>query len=114
MDAALHIVSWVLIVLGSFFVVTGAVGILRMPDLYTRMHAASVIDTVGAGLLLLGLLLQAGSFLVAFKLVFVFVLLFFTSPVASHALAQASLHEDVEPILDEDRRGGEPQSGDAK
>lgn len=112
-EAGLDIASWVLIVAGGFFLITGAVGIVRMPDLYTRMHAASVIDTLGAGLLILGLLLQAGSFLVGFKLVFVFVLLFFTSPVASHALAQAALHEDVEPLLDDDRRLADPRSGDA-
>lgn len=102
------IASWILIVLGSFFIVTGATGMLRMPDLYTRMHAASVIDTLGAALLIAGLILQAGFTLVTAKLLFVLLLFFFTGPVAAHALAQAALHARVEPVLDEDRRNVEP------
>lgn len=95
--------SWVLIVSGSFFLVTGAVGLIRMPDVYTRMHAVSVMETLGATLLILGLMVQAGPTLVALKLLFVLALLFFFSPVASHALAQAALHAGIEPILAEDR-----------
>ncbi|MBU2583409.1 MAG: monovalent cation/H(+) antiporter subunit G [Alphaproteobacteria bacterium] len=106
--------SWVLIALGSFFLVAGALGMLRMPDVYTRMHAASVIDTLGATLLVFGLMIQAGLTLVALKLVFVLALLFFFGPVASHALAQAALHADIEPILAEDRRGRDvpPKAGE--
>ena len=97
--------SWVLIVSGSFFLVTGAIGLLRMPDVYTRMHAVSVMETLGATLLVLGLLIQAGPTLIAVKLLFVLALLFFFSPVASHALAQAALHAGIEPILNQDRTG---------
>ncbi len=61
---------------------------MRMPDFYTRMHAASVTETLGAGLILLGLILQAGFTLVAVKLLMVGLLIFFTSPTATHALAQ--------------------------
>jgi monovalent cation/proton antiporter MnhG/PhaG subunit len=63
--------------------VVGAIGMLRMPDFYTRMHAASVIETLGAGLILLGLMLQAGFTLVAVKLLMVGVLIFFASPTAT-------------------------------
>ena len=69
---------------------------LRMPDFYTRMHAASVIETLGAGLILLGLLLQAGFTLVAVKLLIVGVLIFFASPTATHALARAAMARGVE------------------
>ncbi|MGH1417812.1 MAG: monovalent cation/H(+) antiporter subunit G [Hyphomicrobiaceae bacterium] len=100
----LDVLSWVLIIAGSFFVVTGAVGLIRMPDVYTRMHAASVIDTMGGGLLILGLILQAGLSLVALKLIFILALFFFTGPVAAHALAQAALHEQIKPDLAHDRR----------
>lgn len=100
----LDILSGVLIIAGSAFIVIGAVGLVRMPDLYTRMHAASVIDTLGAGLLISGLMLQAGFTLVTLKLFFIFALFFFTGPVAAHALAQAALGEDIKPQLDEDRR----------
>ncbi len=104
MEIIANAASWILIVLGSFFLVAGALGMLRMPDVYTRMHAASVIDTLGATFLILGFAIQAGFTLIAFKLFVVLALLFFFGPVASHALAQAALHAGVEPILNEDRR----------
>jgi multicomponent Na+:H+ antiporter subunit G len=103
-ELVVDVVSGILILAGSAFIVIGAVGLLRMPDLYTRMHAASVVDTLGAGLLIAGLMLQAGFSLVALKLFFIFALFFFTGPVATHALAQAALGEDIKPLLDEDRR----------
>jgi multicomponent Na+:H+ antiporter subunit G len=104
-ETIIDLVSWVLILAGAFFIVVGAVGLLRMPDVYTRMHAASVTDTLGAGFLFAGLMVQAGLSLVALKLGFILVLLFFIGPVATHALAQAALHAAVKPLLAEDRRG---------
>jgi multicomponent Na+:H+ antiporter subunit G len=105
MDTLLAGLSWALIVAGSFFTIVGAVGVIRMPDLYTRMHAASVTDTLGAGLILVGFMLQAGPSLVLLKLAFLFLLLFFISPVATHAIANAALHYGIEPMLAQDRRG---------
>ena len=105
MPVAVDIASWVLILLGSFFTIVGGIGLVRMPELYTRMHAASVTDTLGAGFLLLGLMLQAGFTLVAVKLAFLLGLIFFLGPVVTHALAQAALHGKIEPMLAEDRRG---------
>ena len=110
MDFAIEALSWFCISLGSFFTVCGALGILRMPDLYTRLHSASVIDTTGAGFLILGMMLQAGWSLVTVKLVFVLAIFFFTLPVASHALARAALHEGIKPVLKEDRTGSPPSS----
>jgi len=104
MPLAIDILSWVLIVLGSFFTVVGGIGLVRMPDVYTRMHAASVTDTLGAGMLILGMMLQAGFTLVTLKLLFILGLFFFFAPVVIHALAQAALHEKIEPRLTEDRR----------
>jgi multicomponent Na+:H+ antiporter subunit G len=104
-ETMIDLVSWVLILAGSFFIVVGAIGVVRMPDVYTRMHAASVTDTLGAGLLFAGLMVQAGLSLVALKLGFILVLLFFIGPVAAHALAQTALHAAVKPLLSEDRRG---------
>ncbi len=95
------IASWACLVAGGIFCVVGALGMLRMPDFYTRMHAASVIETLGAGLVLLGLLLQAGFTLVAVKLLFVGVLIFFASPTATHALARAALLRGLKPLLAE-------------
>jgi len=103
MQTVLDIVSWALILAGSFFTVVGAIGLVRMPDVYTRMHAASVTDTLGAGLLLAGLMVQAGLGLVTLKLLFILILFFFMGPVATHALAQAALRAGVRPQLAEDR-----------
>jgi len=98
-NAAVDAVSWLCLLAGGLFCVIGAVGMLRMPDFYTRLHAASVIETLGGGLIMLGLLLQAGMTLVAVKLVIVALLVFFASPTATHALAKAALERGVRPLL---------------
>lgn len=95
-----EIIGGVLIAAGAFFFVIGAVGIYRMPDVFTRMHAAGISDTAGAGLLLIGMMFYAGLTLVTVKLAIILVIILFTSPIATHALAQASLHAGLEPILD--------------
>lgn len=100
----LDVASWALILAGSVFIVVGAIGILRFPDVFSRMHAASVIETLGAGFLFAGLMLQAGFTQVTLKLLFILLLFFFTGPVITHALAQAALHAGLKPELDEDRR----------
>lgn len=104
MTAVIDSLSWVLLVAGAVFSVIGGIGILRMPDFYTRMHAASITDTAGMTLMLAGLMLQAGLTLVTAKLVFIMVFLVITSPTATHALGRAALHDGVEPLLDDDRR----------
>jgi multicomponent Na+:H+ antiporter subunit G len=104
MTLAIEIASWILILLGSFFTVAGALGMLRMPEIFTRIHAASVTDTLGVGFLILGMALQAGLSLVTLKLFFLLALFVFTTPVVTHALARACLHERIEPMLAEDRR----------
>jgi len=101
---AIDVVSWLSMALGAFFTLVGAFGLVRMPELFTRMHAASVTDTLGAGLLILAMILQAGFSLVTLKLIFILILFIFTSPVVTHALAQAALHEGTPPLLREDRR----------
>jgi multicomponent Na+:H+ antiporter subunit G len=99
MNALLDVVSWVCLAVGGVFCVIGAVGMLRMPDFYTRMHAASVVDTLGAGLILVGLALQAGLTLVMAKLAIIGLLIFFASPTATHALARAALLRGLKPLL---------------
>lgn len=99
MSLAIDVASWMLLVVGGVFCIVGSVGLLRMPDFYTRVHAASVTDTLGAALILLGLLLQAGWTLVAAKLVIIGLLIFFTSPAAAHALAKAALGRGLQPLL---------------
>jgi multicomponent Na+:H+ antiporter subunit G len=97
MNAIVEILSAACLLAGGFFAIVGAIGLLRMPDCYTRMHAASVAETLGAGLLLLGLLLQAGLTLNGAKLVMLGLLIFFASPTASHALARAAFTRGEKP-----------------
>jgi multicomponent Na+:H+ antiporter subunit G len=77
-----------------------------MPDVFTRLHAVSVIETLGMGFIILGLILQAGFTLVAAKLIIIAAFILLTSPVATHALAQAALHAGIRPQLDHDETGG--------
>jgi len=93
----IDIFGWILIGSGAFFVMTGGLGLLRLPDVYCRIHAAGLTDTLGAGLMMVGLMLYAGATLVTVKLILVLVFLLFTSPTASHALAHAARLDGVVP-----------------
>ena len=93
-----EIIGGIFIALGAFFYVVGAIGIYRMPDVFTRMHAAGISDTAGAGLLIFGMMFLAGFSLVTVKLAIIMGVILFTSPMATHALAQAALHEGLEPV----------------
>lgn len=109
MDLALDILSWILLMAGSALAIIGAIGIIRLPDMFSRMHAASVLETGGAGLILLGLILQAGFTLVAVKLLMIGAFLFFTSPTSSHALARAALEDGEKPLAERrDLEGEQP------
>ena len=111
MDWLVWLVSWALVRGGCLFIVAGGIGLVRLPDLYTRLHAASATDTGGAILLSLGLLMQAvfvfGSAMAAIKVVLILFFTLFTAPTASHALAKTALLSgqvpvgaDGKPILD--------------
>jgi multicomponent Na+:H+ antiporter subunit G len=105
----IDLLSWALLIIGCFLCISGALGLLRFPDFFTRMHAASVTDTLGSGLLLLGLALQSnGEWLVISKLVFIFLFLLITSPTASHALAKSAIHGGLTPWT-KDNTGKKPQ-----
>jgi multicomponent Na+:H+ antiporter subunit G len=99
-DLLVDIVSWALILSGTFFILTGAIGLVRLPDVYTRMHGAGVVDTLGAGLFLAGLMVQGGLTLVTVKLGLIIVFLFFTSPTSSYALANALRSQGVKADAD--------------
>ena len=96
----LDILSWTLLLGGSFFLIVGAIGVLRMPDFFTRLHAASVTDTLGALLILFGLMLQGGFTLITVKLILILIFLILTSPTSSHALARAAISDGIKPWLD--------------
>ena len=93
------VISAVLMVGGVFFVIAGAVGVLRLPDFYTRMHAAGMTDTLGAEMILLGLIVQAGLSQTSLKLALIAFLLFLTSPTATHAVIGAAHHAGLKPKL---------------
>jgi len=96
--------SWLLFLAGGAAVVTGALGLVRFPDFYTRLHAAGVTDTGGAELIILAMMLQAPNWLVAVKLGFIAVFLFLTSPVATHAIAHAAWMVGLKPMQGPDLR----------
>jgi multicomponent Na+:H+ antiporter subunit G len=101
MDFVLAILSWIFLLGGAIFLLIGAVGVLRFPDFYTRLHAVSVCDTMGAGLVLVGLMLQGGLSLVTVKLLLIFYFMIFTGPTAVHALAGAALQGNLKPVVNE-------------
>ena len=96
MNEWMDILSFLLIAIGGSFCIIGGIGLIRMPDFFTRLHAASVIETLGAGFLILGMLLQSGISLISIKLLFIALLIFFTSPTATHALARAAMIKGVQ------------------
>lgn len=93
------ILSFVLLLAGGALVLVGGVGLLRFPDFYTRLHAASVTETLALTLIMLGLFLQAGANLIGLKLALVFIFMLLTGPVATHALARAARHGRLAPQL---------------
>lgn len=101
MQALLDVLSGICLLGGAIFLLIGAIGVLRFPDFYTRLHAVSVCDTLGAGLVLVGLMLQGGLSLVTVKLLLMFYFLMFTGPTAVHALAQAAWQAKQQALVDD-------------
>ena len=97
MDLFIDILSWILLTLGGVFVFIGGRGALRLPNLYTRMHAASLTDTMAAILIIFGIMLQAGFTLATVKLAVILAFLMFSSPTASNALASAAILSGYQP-----------------
>lgn len=93
------LVSIVSISAGLFFVLAGTLGVLRLPDFYTRLHAAGMTDTLGAELILIGLIIQSGFTQMSLKLLIVGFFLFVTSPTATHAVAHAAYKAGLKPKL---------------
>ncbi|MES0873106.1 monovalent cation/H(+) antiporter subunit G [Sinimarinibacterium thermocellulolyticum] len=91
---------------GVLLVLTGAAGLHRLSEFFMRTHAASITDSAGAGLVILGLLLRSEEFATALRLLLILLFLLFTSPTASHALAQAALGDGLKP------RTGKPHARD--
>ena len=97
------LLSWALIIFGSSFCIIAGVGVLRLPDYFSRIHAVGFLDSVGAGALILGLMLQAGFTLITIKLFMILVIIVITGPTATHALARAALDSGLTAELDEEK-----------
>jgi multicomponent Na+:H+ antiporter subunit G len=87
------------ILMGLFFVFAGTIGVLRLPDFYTRIHAAGMTDTLGAEMILLGLIIQSGFSQMTLKLLMISFFLLLTSPTATHAVAHAAHKAGLKPKL---------------
>jgi len=108
LELVLEILSWILIVSGSVFAIIGAIGTLRFPDFWSRLHAASITDSAGMILLLAGMCLQAGPTLITVKLLIIGVFLFITGPTSTHAIANAALVTGLRPVEGKGLVGDEP------
>ncbi|MCX7555058.1 monovalent cation/H(+) antiporter subunit G [Marinicella sp. S1101] len=101
MDMFLAIASGICLLLGSFLILTGGIGLIRFPDFFTRMHAAGITDTLATTLILVGLMLLNPGALVVFKLVAILLLILLIGPTASHALAKAAIRSGLKPLVKE-------------
>ena len=99
MSATIEIASGTLLCIGALAMLVGGIGILRMPDLFTRMHAAGITDTLGAVSIILGLALITGWSLLLVKLLLVLVFILLLTPTATHSLARAAMHGARRPWL---------------
>jgi len=87
------------VLMGLFFVFAGTIGVLRLPDFYTRIHAAGMTDTLGAEMILLGLMIQSGFTQTTLKLLMLSFFLLLTGPTSTHAVAHAAHRAGVKPKL---------------
>ena len=92
------ILSGFFIACGVLALLIGSLGLLRLPDVYCRIHAVGMIDTAGASFIILGMIIHEGFTLVTVKLVLIGVFMFFTSPIATHAVAQVAYKSGVVPV----------------
>ena len=99
LETALDVVTIASLFAGLFFVIAGSIGVIRLPDFYTRLHSAGVTDTLGAELILFALILQADSWQVIAKLLLVGFFLFVTTPTSTHAVANAAWKSGERPQL---------------
>jgi multicomponent Na+:H+ antiporter subunit G len=107
MELLRDIAGWVLVLGGCFFTVVGAFGLVRLPDVYTRVHSAGLVDTVGAGFLLIGLTLYGGFTIVTIKLLLILAFIFFTSPTSTNAFANSVYSCGIKPLLADPEDGKE-------
>jgi len=109
LEIIINLLSWFFIVSGAVFVMIGAVGTLRFPDFWSRLHAASITDSAGMILLVVGMCLQAGLSMVTVKLLIIGIFLFITGPTSTHAVANAALVTGLRPPEGKGLTGANPE-----
>lgn len=97
-EGIVNIVSMVMLLGGGVFAIIGGIGLIRFPDVYTRLHAGSITDTLAPLLIVGGLVLQSGWSLLTFKLLMILLFLLFTTPTAAHATARAAILSGLKPL----------------
>ncbi len=110
-SAAADYITMGCLAVGCFFALTGALGLLRMPDFYSRLHPAGKSDTLAQFLIIVGLILQAEDPMVAIKLGILTALLFITAPTATHAISRAAELDGLEPWTKGDPTTGTREDG---
>ncbi len=98
MSFAIDLLAAFCLLTGTFFLIVGAIGLVRLPDFFTRIHATGVIDTLGAGLVLVGSMLIAGWTQATLKLLLILGFMLITGPTATHSLAKTALHGRLDPL----------------
>ncbi len=101
------IISILFVTLGIVFMLMGSIGILRLPDFYSRTHAVSKSDTLGVFFVIIGLIVYEGFTLSSGKLFLIVLFIALSNPVGTHALARAALKKGLKPLLHEDKKGGQ-------
>ncbi|MCG8379918.1 MAG: monovalent cation/H(+) antiporter subunit G [Proteobacteria bacterium] len=100
MSEFINALAYFFVIGGAVAIVIGLIGVYRMPDFFTRLHAASIVDTLGTIFIIFGLLLYSGINLVSAKLILIMLFVLITTPAAAHALAKSALHGNLRPMLD--------------
>lgn len=98
MAMLVDVLSGLFIALGVIALLIGSLGLVRLPDLFSRTHAVGMMDTAGVGLIILGLIVHEGLTLISFKLALIGIFLFFTSPISTHAVAQGAFRSGLRPV----------------
>ena len=97
----------VLMLSGAFFLMISSIGLLRLPDFYSRTHAAGKSETLGAILILTGLAIHNGLEVSSLKVLIILVFVALTSPTATHAILRAALRCGLEPWTREKKKNGD-------
>ena len=98
MDVILNIFTGICFFIGSLSNIIGACGLIKLPDIFSRIHAAGMIDTGGTAFFILGMVFQTGWSLITVKLILIGVFVFFTSPVTSHVTANLARQKNILPV----------------